>query len=438
MNCNPLTLGHLYLINSAARQVEHLYIIPVMEGDSEYSYSERMRMLEGATAEIGNLTVCRGSGYVISRATFPSYFLKEQSDVTPTYIELDLDIFARKIAPALGASVRFVGSEPIDALTRSYNEAMHSFLPSRGIEVIEIERMEKDGLPVSASRVRQLVREGKAGEALRLVPKVSIPFLLAHAATDALLSELMLSPKPGLVDALDSGSHTDMNLSIMQRGIEALTPHFAALASLATGGSFPSHEALKKAGLEAEKSMLEATGGVNTHRGALFSLGLTIVAAAHLVSNPKTDNLDLRSELPTLIERLAAGFNGNQDSNGAKARNNYGLPGAADMAKEGYRQLYSCWLPYYRNLNSPRQERQLRLLLRIMIDLEDTNIYHRGGPEGAQFVKMEAQRVLSDFSEEAMKRMNEEFKRRNLSPGGAADMLALTLLTDSLTAINNQ
>ena len=141
MNANPFTIGHKYLIEKAAGQVDHLFVIVVKEDVSRFPYADRLAMTKAACADFSNVTVCEGSDYQISAATFPTYFLKELSDASETQMRLDLDIFARHIAPALGATVRFVGSEPQDALTARYNAIMKEVLPAAGVQVVELPRL---------------------------------------------------------------------------------------------------------------------------------------------------------------------------------------------------------------------------------------------------------------------------------------------------------
>ena len=431
MNCNPLTRGHKYLIETAAGRVGRLFIIPVSEDASEYSYQERLDMLRQATATLPNVSVCPGSNYAVSKATFPTYFLKDLNDASKTQIKLDLDIFATHIAPALGATIRFVGTEPNDKLTSEYNAVMKDTLPARGINVVEIERLSDDssGRSISASAVRKLILEGKAGAAMKMTPSSSWPYPLAHAACQALRDELDLTPKPGLVDIEDNGSHTDMDHQIMSRSIEALKGPFATIARLGLKPSLPDHNQIREAGIEAETAMMEATGGINTHRGALFSIGLTLIAAANSLF---TDGEITEYGLKSRIVRLAEGFGGNKNSHGAEVRLRYGIKGAADIAREGYAELFQTWLPFFREQIAGK-ETLMRLLLKIMTSLEDTNVYHRAGKQGAEMVKSTAEEILANFSIEALEKANIKFKSANISPGGAADMLSLTLLIHSLT-----
>lgn len=277
MNCNPFTLGHRYLIEQAAKQVERLYVMVVREDCSLFAYTERKAMVEQGVADIENVSVIDGSDYAISRATFPTYFLKRLDDAADTQMLLDLDLFRRHIAPALGATVRFVGTEPTDQLTRRYNQLMHEALK----DVRETARLEKDGYAVSASRVRKAMEEGDMNTIRQLVPPTTLPYIIAHLATQALQAELDTTPKPGLVDKENNGAHRDMDYALMQLSINTLHPYFVRLALLGFSDTLPSHTVIRDAGIEAEKAMLAATNGVNTHKGALFSMGLAVVAAAY-------------------------------------------------------------------------------------------------------------------------------------------------------------
>ncbi|MBR1882448.1 MAG: [Muribaculaceae bacterium] len=133
MNANPFTQGHLALVEHASKQVDTLYVVVVKEDKSLFSYEERLAMVSAGCAGFDNVVVCEGSDYAISSATFPTYFLKEVSDATDTQITLDLDLCAQHIAPAVGTKVRFVGSEPTDAVTARYVALMQELLPPIGV-----------------------------------------------------------------------------------------------------------------------------------------------------------------------------------------------------------------------------------------------------------------------------------------------------------------
>lgn len=424
MNCNPFTLGHRYLIEQAAKQVERLFVMVVREDCSLFSYAERKAMVEQGVAHLKNVTVIDGSEYAISQATFPTYFLKRLDDAADTQMLLDLDLFRRHIAPALGATVRFVGTEPTDRLTRRYNQLMHEVLA----DVREIVRLEKEGNAVSASRVRKAMEQGDMSTIRQLVPPTTLPYIIAHLATQALQAELDTTPKPGLVDKDNNGAHRDMDYALMQRSIDTLHPYFVKLALLGCADALPTHTSIRDIGIEAEKAMLSATNGVNTHKGALFSMGLAVVAAAH---EKDTDSLQ------TTIKALAASFPDTNGTHGSKAKQlskgTTAIKGALDNAREGYEMLFAEWLPFYIERRKERDAYTLhKTLLRIMCDLDDTNVIYRTDLATAEEVKQEARALLDSFSKAALKDMDRHYTTRNISPGGAADMLSLTIFIGSI------
>ena len=464
MNCNPFTLGHRYLIEQAAKQVERLYVMVVREDCSIFAYTERKAMVEQGVADIENVSVIDGSDYAISRATFPTYFLKRLDDAADTQMLLDLDLFRRHIAPALGATVRFVGTEPTDQLTRRYNQLMHEALK----DVREINRLEKDGNAVSASRVRKAMEEGDMNTIRQLVPPTTLPYIIAHLATQALQAELDTTPKPGLVDKDNNGAHRDMDYALMQLSIITLHPYFVRLAFLGFADTLPSHTVIRDAGIEAEKAMLEATNGVNTHKGALFSMGLAVVAAAYeekkAAANKeergKEREEEYLSSLQLTIKALAASFPDTSGTHGSKAKQlsngTTTIKGALDNAREGYEKLFAEWLPFYNERRKSHDAHALhKTLLRIMCDLDDTNVIYRTNVATAEEVKQEARALLASFEEAyaaedkekcasaieekcasaellALKDMDRRYTERNISPGGAADMLSLTVFIGSI------
>ncbi|WP_278815073.1 GNAT family N-acetyltransferase [Leyella stercorea] len=424
MNCNPFTLGHRYLIEQAAKQVERLFVMVVREDCSLFAYAERKAMVEQGVAHLENVTVIDGSEYTISQATFPTYFLKRLDDAADTQMLLDLDLFRRHIAPALGATVRFVGTEPTDQLTRRYNQLMHEVLA----DVRETARLEKEGNAVSASRVRKAMEQGDMSTIRQLVPPTTIPYIIAHLATQALQAELDTTPKPGLVDKDNNGAHRDMDYALMQRSIDTLHPYFVKLALLGCADALPTHTSIRDIGIEAEKAMLSATNGVNTHKGALFSMGLAVVAAAH--------EKDIDS-LQTTIKALAACFPDTNGTHGSKAKllskGTTAIKGALDNAREGYEMLFAEWLPFYIERRKEHDAYTLhKTLLRIMCDLDDTNVIYRTDLATAEEVKQEARALLDSFEEAVLKDMDRRYTARNISPGGAADMLSLTIFIGSI------
>lgn len=441
MNCNPFTLGHRYLIEQAAQQVDTLYILVVREDCSMFGYDERKAMIVRGVAHINNVVVCDGSEYSISATTFPTYFLKSLSDASDTQMTLDIDLYRRHIAPALGATVRFVGTEPDDPLTRRYNELMKSMLP----DVREVARLEKSGVAVSASRVRKAIVENHLALAARLVPPTTVPYIVAHLATRALKAELNTTPKPGLVDSHDSGAHRDMDHALMMRSIRALHPYFVRLATLGYDSTqLPAHNDIVSIGLEAEKAMFKSTGGVNTYKGALFSMGLALTAATYIIGRGKVATTTHGKEyvpgdlLSATITQFANGFPDTSGTHGSRAKQlaqaGCKLKSALDNAREGYSQLFGEWLPFYETrIKGDDSYVKHKTLLRIMCDLDDTNIVYRTDYDTMLQVKTEARRLLEDFSEAGIEDMNRDFVSRNISPGGSADMLALVVFLFGIT-----
>lgn len=426
MNANPFTLGHRYLLEQAASRVDALFVIPVREDSSSFHYQERIAMIRDAAP--AGVSVLEGSAYQISAATFPTYFLKDLSDAAETQMRLDLDLFAGHIAPALGVSVRFVGSEPSDALTARYNELMKEVLP----EVVEIPRLNA----ISASAVRAALDAASYASASALCPKSTLPYLLGFLADRALRLELDTPLKPGLVGLDSNGAHQDMDYRVMREGIEALRPFWPRMASA------HSAQELRELGLEAEKAMLEATGGVNTHRGAIFALGLALYARGMEMSVNEEVMQNNLSKIAQVVLRNSLDKSELHSTHGEAAVQRYGVKGARAMATEGYQALWSEWLPLYRFLSSrPKEERMQLTLLKIMSTLDDTCVIHRAGYERAQEVKKEAEEMLryalrqtqnkQDWKEK-LKDMCGRYAREGISPGGAADMLALTIFTDSI------
>lgn len=443
MNANPFTLGHRFLVEQSSELVERLYVVVVREDCSMFSYNERKAMVSQGVRDIGNVVVVDGSDYAVSAATFPTYFLKQLSDATDTQIILDLDLYRRRIAPALGATIRFFGSEPTDPLTRRYNELMHKQLGEEHVH--EIQRKQQEGSAISASRVRKAMMEGCIWDAIQLVPPTTIPYIIGHLASMALQAELDTTPKPGLVDRNDNGAHCDMDHTLMQRSIKALHSYFVRLAQLGFTDKQPCHDEIVNIGIEAEREMFKATGGVNTHKGALFSIGLAAVALAGKAFCRITQaegcgtmayndvNSKQIQSLSNSIASLARLFPDTNGTHGSKAKANNILKGALDNAREGYTQLFKAWLPFYIDRIAEGDNYALhKTLLRIMCDLDDTNIVYRTSMETMQEVKTEARQMLDTSRnivnfEAALQAMNTDYIHRNISPGGSADMLSLVV-----------
>jgi [citrate (pro-3S)-lyase] ligase len=170
INANPFTLGHRHLIETASRQVDTLYVFVVREDRSVFPFDLRYRLVREGISDLSNVTLLDTSHYAVSNATFPTYFLKAKDPVAQIQMELDVTLFASRIAPAFGITTRFVGTEPYCAMTDSYNGAMKRILPVYGIQLVEIERKQTEGAAISASRVRKLLADDKVAEIAPLVP----------------------------------------------------------------------------------------------------------------------------------------------------------------------------------------------------------------------------------------------------------------------------
>lgn len=183
MNCNPFTKGHQALIHYAASRCRLLHIFVVEENRSAFPFDIRLRLVKEGTAHLSNVRVHPSGPYMISSATFPTYFLKEGEDAAAVQSALDITLFASRIAPIFGITKRFVGEEPFDSVTRKYNEAMIRILPQYNISFIKIDRITADGPDgspevISASRVRKLLTEcGVNEEVLTLVPSCTAEYL---------------------------------------------------------------------------------------------------------------------------------------------------------------------------------------------------------------------------------------------------------------------
>ena len=174
MNANPVTLGHVYLVNQALRYAKRVYVFVVQEDRSQFRFSDRLHMVKLALANTEAVVLPSGP-YMISSATFPSYFIKEEQ-YAAIHAELDLRLFVEQ-AHALGINMRFIGDEQMCATTSTYNDVMKRFLPTKGIKVMEIGRLKKNGLPVTASAVRSLLQSGNTEAAFNLVPEASREYL---------------------------------------------------------------------------------------------------------------------------------------------------------------------------------------------------------------------------------------------------------------------
>jgi triphosphoribosyl-dephospho-CoA synthase len=262
---------------------------------------------------------------------------------------------------------------------------------------------------------------------------------LAELARQALVAEVELTPKPGLVDRRGAGAHSDLSLDLMRQSAAAIAPYFEAMGDSAQ--SMPFDRGLRTEvaaiGRAAESAMLQATNGSNAHKGAIWILGLLVTAASRGIDlNPAAIAQDA-----AFLARLPDRAQPQLLSHGEMVRARYGATGARGEAFAGFPHVLHVGLPTLRaERNRARTETNSRLwaLLNIMARLEDTCVLYRGGAEGLAIVQEGASDALlaggpgSVAGELAMLRLDQELLIRNISPGGAADLLAATLFLDAL------
>lgn len=175
MNANPFTLGHQYLVEKAASENDILHLFIVSEDASLVPFSVRKRLVMEGTAHLKNIRYHDSGPYIISNATFPSYFQKDEQAVIESHAMLDLTVFT-KIASALGINRRYVGEEPTSLVTGIYNQIMSEKLPENGIECVIVPRKENKGAVISASTVRQALKEENWPLLAELVPETTLNY----------------------------------------------------------------------------------------------------------------------------------------------------------------------------------------------------------------------------------------------------------------------
>lgn len=177
MNCNPFTLGHRYLIEKACSENSAVHLFILKEDLSVFPYEDRINLVRKGTEDLENLYIHEGKDYIISRATFPSYFLKENKILNENHALLDLDLFSKHIAPALNITRRYVGEEPFCPVTSLYNRIMKETLPQHGIDIIELPRKQANGKAISATQIRKALSTGSVDSIMDLVPETTLNYL---------------------------------------------------------------------------------------------------------------------------------------------------------------------------------------------------------------------------------------------------------------------
>lgn len=247
---------------------------------------------------------------------------------------------------------------------------------------------------------------------------------LGEMAENALLAEVHFTPKPGLVDEANNGAHRDMDVPLFERSAHALRPCFEEFVRLGLQGASPA--ALQQAGVRAEQAMFAATGGVNTHKGAIYSGALLLHAAGRLLSGEE------EGDLCELAAQTAAAIPAPTGTHGAAVRAQCG--GIRTEAVSGYPTAQAV-------LRQLRQSGPLDALLLSMSRLDDSTLWHRGGAEGAQLVRSRAADILAAPASERearTRRLDAELIERNLSPGGSADLLAMAFFLEKALPLLGQ
>ena len=265
-------------------------------------------------------------------------------------------------------------------------------------------RSRAHGLDAIVGRTHEILADFAAGH-------------LAGLAAKALTEEVRLTPKPGLVDERNNGAHNDMDLPLFLRRIDALTPYFRQITALSLSGADAA--ALQAAGLEAEAAMFRTAGGVNTHKGALFSFSVLLAALGRRLAEG--------GDVFAHAAALAAELTPPQDTHGAAVAAHHQVGGARSEALAGF--------PTARKAAALLQTHDpLTALLWLMAHTEDTNLYHRGGAEGAAFVKAQAAAILAAPPKQRTtltQALDDALIDRWLSPGGSADLLAMALFLNN-------
>ncbi len=269
---------------------------------------------------------------------------------------------------------------------------------------------------------------------------------ISTLALNSLLDEVYTTPKPGLVDCRNNGSHTDMDINTFIKSSYALKPYFEEcfLVGKSTAHLLPSQAflILRKYGIEAEKTMYNATGGINTHKGAIYSMGILCASIGRLwkAEKPISSTLDICQESADLVKEAVEKDFEQIDSSTAGGRLylEYGLGGIRKEAQSGFESVLKVGLPHYKRLrakNLNANDAGAITLLHLILNVKDTNLYNRGGLEGAKYAVKITSELLTNFpqpNKEQIEALDDAFIKRNLSPGGCADLLAITYFLYSI------
>jgi triphosphoribosyl-dephospho-CoA synthase len=262
---------------------------------------------------------------------------------------------------------------------------------------------------------------------------------LASLAREALIAEAELTPKPGLVDRRGSGAHHDLSLELMRQSASAIEPYFAAMASCSQGHDIDGNlrSQLAAIGRDAERAMYRATQGSNSHKGAIWILGLLVSAAIRVPGEDAREIVAAAGAIARLPDRAQPKLL----THGDIVRNRYGAGGARMEVSTNFPHVMGCGLPMLRAQRArkyPEEICRLDALLTLMAELDDTCVLYRGGVEALSVVKAGAQAVLdaggysNAKGRQRLRELDRELIARHISPGGSADLLAATIFLDAL------
>ena len=279
-------------------------------------------------------------------------------------------------------------------------------------------------------------------------PTLPVAARIGRVAIRSLYREVALAAKPGLVTPWSNGSHDDMDYATFLRSLHSLRPYFPAIA--ACGRARPDFAPLQQLGIVAEAAMLQATGGVNTHRGAIFNLGLLSAAAAWRLGEGDEPSAVATCQLvrqqwgEEILRGLCGATNAAGLSHGLAVARRYGAGGARREAAAGFPAACEIGLPAYRAALAATGDAELaatQALFALIAELEDTNLLWRAGPAGLDHARrsagsfLAAGGVLADDWRQQAAAIDRDFSARRLSPGGSADLLGVTLFLAELDGL---
>ncbi|WP_332604955.1 triphosphoribosyl-dephospho-CoA synthase [Acinetobacter sp. ESBL14] len=268
---------------------------------------------------------------------------------------------------------------------------------------------------------------------------------LADMAVQALIDEVNLTPKPALVDQRGSGAHDDLNLELMELSAQCLFPMFKAMAEAAElhGDVCTAlREDIGQLGRYGEHRMLQVTQGINTHRGAIWSMGLMVTSAALTLFNQNTCTVDVLCKTASELARIEDRFIPKQQlTHGQRVRQKFGVNGAKQQAQQGFpviRQYGLTQLHHSRIQGATESSARLDALLAMMGQLTDTCVIHRAGLDGLHQMQVGAQQVLALGGsstlqgQQRLSQLEQDLLAIRASAGGAADLLATLLFLDGI------